>query len=64
MFQTRSTLNLLHGTPTGLAVLPDGESEIALTRLTATKRAAILAVIRARLGIRNPESKKNRRIEA
>ena len=58
MFQTRSTLNLLHGTPPGLAVLPDGATEIALARVTTIKRAAFLALIRKRLRIRNPQSKK------
>ena len=57
MFQIRSPLNLLHGTPPGLAVLADGESEIALARVTTLKRAAFLA-IRNRLRIRNPQSKK------
>ncbi len=56
MFQTRSPLNLLHGTPTGLAVLPDGESEIALPRLAAIKRAAIVAAIRKRIRALNSQS--------
>ena len=52
MFQARNTLNMIYGMPPGLAVLPDGESEIALTRVTTIKRAAFLA------RIRNPQSKK------
>ena len=56
MFQTKSPLNLMHGTPPGVAILP--EHGIALERVTATKRAAILALIRKRLGIRNRQPKK------
>ena len=58
MTYIRSPFDLLHGAPPGLAVLPDGESEIALTRVTALKRAAFLAQIRKRLRLRNTQSKK------
>ena len=58
MTYIRSPFDLLHGAPPGLAVLPDGESEIALARVTAIKRAAFLALVRKRLRLRNPQSKK------
>ena len=58
MTYIRSPFDLLHGAPPGLAVLPDGESEIALARVTAIKRAAFLARIRRRLRISNPQPKK------
>ena len=58
MTYIRSPFDLLHGAPPGLAVLADGESEIALAHVTAIKRAAFLARIRKRLRIRNPQSKK------
>ena len=58
MFQARNTLNMIYGTPPGLAVLPDGETEIALARATTIKRAVFLALIRKRLRIRNPQPKK------
>ena len=57
MFQARNTLNMIYDTPPGLAVLPDGETEIALA-VTAIKRAAFLALIRKRLRIRNRQPKK------
>ena len=58
MTYIRSPFDLLHGAPPGLAVLADGETEIALTRVTAIKRAAFLALLRKRLRLRNPQSKK------
>ena len=45
---TRSPLNLLHGTPTGLAILPEYGGEPTLERLAALKKAALLAVLRSR----------------
>ena len=60
MSQIRSPFDLLHGAPPGLAVLPDGVTEFALARVTTIKRAAFLALIRKRLRIRNPQSKKGR----
>ena len=58
MTYIRSPFDLLHGAPPGLAVLADGESEIALARVTTIKRAVFLALIRKRLRIRNPQLKK------
>ena len=58
MMYTRNPLNMIYDTPPGLAVLADGETEIALARATAIKRAVFLALIRKRLRIRNPQSKK------
>ena len=56
MTYIRSPFDLLHGAPPGLAVLP--EYEAAVERVIAIKRAAFLALIRKRLRIRNPQSKK------
>ena len=58
MAYIRSPFDLLHGAPPGLAVLPDGATEIALARVTAIKRAVFLARIRKRLRLRNPQPKK------
>ena len=46
MYRIRNPFELLHGTPTGMAILPAYETE--LERLAALKKAAVLAVLRAR----------------
>ncbi len=58
MFQTKSPFDLLHGTPPGLAVLPDHGTETTFERLAALKRAAVLAVLRSRRRTLTTQSKK------
>ena len=56
MTYIKSPFDLLHGGPPGLAVLPGYETTVE--RVTSIKRAAFLALIRKRLRLRNPQSKK------
>ena len=48
MYRIRNPFELLHGTPPGLAILPDDGSEPTLERLAALKKAAALVVLRSR----------------
>ncbi len=46
MYRIRNPFELLHGAPTGMAILPAYETTVE--RLAALKQATVLAVLRSR----------------